>query len=112
MLEVSVMGVDTTATSSSFDDHASLLRELYSHGLCENLRKCKMAAWKTAFEVCTGQDVIDLEWSTASPETVKVWAMSAREHIKNHQNSCSDDEKRICKYLSACARNNASIEFH
>ena len=105
------MGVDTTATSSSFDDHASLLRELYSHGLCENLRQCQMSAWKTAFEVCTGENVIDWEWSTATPETVKVWATSAKEHIKNHQDSFSEDNKRMCKYLEVCARNNASIVF-
>jgi hypothetical protein len=94
------MGVDATASNESNPaDQSALERDLETHGLHSNLRKCKMRAWKSTFTACTGEDVFDLEWSTASPPTVMRWALSAEEQ-KNKNNTADDEAMRV--YLSVC----------
>jgi hypothetical protein len=76
------------------------------HGLDCNLRWCKIKQWKLVFEDCTGQSVIDWEWSTTSIDVVREWAILAKDCAHN-----GPDHQSIFIYLSVCVKHNATIEF-
>ena len=101
------MGVSATASTPTASDQAALERDLETRGLCANLRMCKMIAWKETFEACTGQNVIDWEWSTAPVNVVAEWA----EHDACRRPCLTLDEKHMCIYLSVCKKHAASIVF-
>ena len=97
------MGTCATATAS---DQDALEHDMNSHGLHCNLRMCNIQIWKTVFEDCTGQSVFDWEWSTASIDVVREWALLAKDHVRN-----GPDHESIFIYLSLCVKHNATIEF-
>ena len=100
------MGVDALAKTSDEAGQVALEQALHAHGLNVNLRKCGVDAWKHVFEVCTGERVIDWEWSTAPSELVKKWDAMTAKFVQGNGGVLV-----LSKYLSICVEHDACIEF-
>ena len=70
------MGVDVYARCAEQD---ALDADLMAAGLDENLRRCDILMWKSAFEYCTSHDVDDLQWTEVGVDAVRTFASTCRD---------------------------------
>jgi hypothetical protein len=96
------MGLDVYACATSNTPLAqqALEHELNKMDLNVNLRMCKMNAWKSTLEICTGESIVDLEWSDVSVDRVAQWATMAAECVTRGR--AMPDAQKLSMYLISC----------
>ena len=103
----------TDVYAESFEKQDELITAFAELGLDENLRMCKIHEWRQVLDLCVGYGVIDAYgWSDVTSDTVKTWALSARNVIDNYQDfgiHAIADVWRCCLYLETCATYDAHL---